>query len=272
MKNNKKLLCALMGFVLTSFTQLSTAAGFEIATAPSRFELTAKSGQRIGQSLEIQNIGRDANEIAIRTMDWTYSEDGRITYYDELLPDSCREWVTLERGLIKIPAKGKNNFRFQVDIPADVPRTECRFMIAIEGVEPAHRTLLQSAGANLSLPVTGRIAVAVYLSINGAEPELKIGQISVKTIKGQRLPVVTVTNSGDAHGRLEGTLEAIDAVGRPLQLSPEGTPILPKQTRSLALLPLGEQNGKAPPIHYPISSKGNLDWDKGSFKLNATFK
>lgn len=271
MKNNKKILLSLMGLMLAGFSQISLA-GFEISTSPSRFELSGKSSQRIGQSLAIQNVSAEATEVSLRTLDWDYSEAGEITYYDELRPDSCREWVTLERSLLKIGPKSKNNFRFQIDIPPNTPRTECRFMVAIEGVEPAHRTLLQTDGASLNLPVSGRIAVAVYLAVNGAEPTLEIGQASVKTIKGQRVPVVTVTNTGDAHGRLDGTLEAMDAVGRPLQLAPEGTPILPQQTRTLALLPIGGENGKAPPIHFPITSKGTIDWDKGSFKLNATFK
>ena len=49
--------------------------------------------------------------------------------------------------------------------PADAPRSECRFMLAIEGVEPAQQAVIERGGASLSLPVNGRIAVAVYIGV-----------------------------------------------------------------------------------------------------------
>lgn len=270
-KNNNKLFAITTLTLGMLFSAATQAAGFEIAVAPSRFELGGTSSQRIGQSLEIQNLATTSTEVSVRTLDWSYSEDGKITYHDELLPNSCRQWVTIERSLVDIPPNGKRNFRFQLDIPPNAPRTECRFMLALEGVEPTYRTLLAAGGANLSLPVSGRIAVAVYLAVNGAEPQLRIGQVSVQSIKGQRVPVVSVTNQGDAHGRLSGALDGVDAMGRRFQLAPEGTPILPRQTRRLALMPQAEGNQR-PALHYPISGQGRLDWSKGSFRLNATFK
>ncbi|MCJ0764771.1 hypothetical protein [Variovorax terrae] len=248
------------------------AASFEVAISPSRFEVTGKSGARIGQSLNIFNVGTAPSEVSVRTLDWTYSESGEVGYHDELLPGSCRPWVTLERKLLRVMPQAKTAFRFQVDIPADAPRGECRFMLAIEGVEPAYRAQLQSGGASLSLPVSGRIAVAVYVMINGAEPRLEVQQVGVKEINGKRTPVITVGNQGDAHGRLEGGLEAVDAKGLKFDLLPEGTPIMPGQTRTLPLLPKAESGQKPPEVVLPVRASGQLDWDLGSFKVNAEFK
>ena len=55
---------------------------------------------------------------------------------------------------------------------------------------------------------------------------------------------LTVSNTGDAHGRLEGSLDAVDNKGRRFELVPEGTPILPGQTRTLALMPKGEDGNR----------------------------
>ena len=258
---------ALLGMAVPA-----AAASFEVAVSPSRFEIPGKSAGRIGQSLTIVNVGSATAEVAVRTLDWTYSEEGNVTYHDDLQPGSCRPWVTLERSTVRIAPQARNAFRFQIDIPAQAPRGECRFMLAIEGVEPAYRAQLQSGGASLSLPVSGRIAVAVYISVDNAEPKLEVRQIGVKEIQGKRTPVITIANTGDAHGRLEGGLESTDAGGRKFDLIPEATPILPGQTRTLAFVPREESGQKPGEPVWPIRSQGQLDWEKGSFKVNTEFK
>lgn len=251
----------------------AAAAGpFEIAVSPSRFELSGKVDARVGQSLTIHNVGTQATELAVRTIDWTYSPEGQIGYFDELLPGSCRPWVTLERKTVRIAARSKASFRFQVDVPPDAPRGECRFMLAIEGVEPAYKALIESGGASLSLPVSGRIAVAVYMAVGGAAPKLAMEQLDMKDIKGKRTPVVTVTNSGDAHGRLEGGLDATDAKGLKFELIPEGTPVLPGQTRTLPLVARVEGNQAPPEFTLPVKASGTLDWENGGFKIDAELK
>lgn len=253
-------------------TASAHAAAFEVAISPSRFEISGKSAGRIGQSLNIFNVGTSTTEVSVRTLDWSYSDTGNITYHDELLPGSCRSWVTLERKAVRVAPQAKAAFRFQVDVPADAPRGECRFMLAVEGIEPAYQAQLQGGGASLSLPVNGRIAVAVYVQVNGAEPKLEINALGVKDISGKRTPVITVTNKGDAHGRLDGGLESVDATGKKFDLLPESTPIMPGQTRTLPLQPRAEPNQKPREVVFPIKSAGQLDWEMGSFKVNMEFK
>jgi fimbrial chaperone protein len=251
----------------------SLAAPFEVAIAPSRFELQGRNTQRLGQNLEIHNIGNEATEIAVRTIDWSYSEEGNVSYHDDLQPGSCRTWVTLERRTMKVAARAKVNFRFQVDVPLDAKRGECRFMLAVEGVEPAYKAIIEGGGASMSLPVSGRIAVAVYVAVNGAQPKLQLKQVGMQDIRGTRTPVVTVTNAGDAVGRLEGAIEAKDAKGVAFELAPEGTPILPGQTR---VLPLTSRLPNQPNIQHqpalPIKASGTLDWELGGFKIDTELK
>lgn len=269
-------LCCIATVLL--LPRLAAAAPFELAVSPSRFVLTGKPAARLGQSLDMHNLASHATEVAVRTIDWSYAEDGRITYHDALLPGSCRPWVLLERRSVLLPARGKKSFRFQIEPPADAPRGECRFMIAIEGTEPAQQSIIRSGGASLSLPVTGRIAVAVYVMLGGAEPKLEIRQITMSDPdrdSGQRHATVTVSNTGDAHGRLEGSLDARDSHGHLFELLPEATPILPGQTRTLALMPRSADGETATPAIqpvYPVKASGMLDWDKGSFKVDVELR
>lgn len=268
---------ALLALAATAGCALAAAAPFEIAIMPSRFELSAKSGARLGQSLDIHNVGVTPTEVSVRTLDWSYSPEGEIAYLDALQPGSCRPWVLLERKTVKVPARGKAGFRFQIEPPADAPRGECRFMLAIEGVEPAYRAAIGQGGSSLSLPVTGRIAVAVYVLLNGAEPRLALSQVGTRELQGRRTPYVTVSNTGDAHGRLDGSLDATDATGKRFEMVPDGTPVMPGQTRLIALQPKADAgtgaNGGPPPAPvFPLKASGTLDWEKGGFKVNAEFR
>jgi fimbrial chaperone protein len=272
--NFSRFVICLLSFSACTF---SIAGPFEIAASPSRFELASKSGVRVGQSLDIYNVGKSASEVSLRTLDWSYSEAGVVSYFDELQPNSCRSWVTLERKTVVVTAGSKRTFRFQIDIPADAPRGECRFMLAVEGVEPAHKALLDSGGGlNLSLPVTGRIAIAVYVAINGAAPKLSLTQLRVQDVKGSPTAAAIVTNQGDAHGRLDGSLDATDAKGQIYELNVEGTPIMPGQSRVLPFTAksMGNKSAEksAEVLTFPLKAKGILDWDNGSFKVDAEFK
>lgn len=246
------------------------AAPFEVAVSPSRTELVGKAGQRVGQSIQIYNVGGQVSALSFRTMDWTLSDKGELKFHDELLPGSCRPWVTLERRTRQVAARANVPFRFQIDVPADAPRGECRFMIAIEGIEPAQQAIINSGGASLSLPVSGRIAVTVYLAVGGAKPQLELLRIGSDSVRAQRQPVVTVRNTGDAHGRLDGALDATDSTGQRLELVPDGAPILPGQTRVLTLSAKAPASGAAPTLKYPLNVQGSLDWDDGAFKVQAT--
>lgn len=248
------------------------AQAFELSVAPSRVEVAGKSGSRLGQSLQLTNVGNKPDEVSVRTLDWTFSPQGDIGFRDDLVPGSCRPWVTLERRFVKLAPQQSVTFRFQVDVPASAPRGECRFMIAIEGVQPAYRAQIQSGGASLSLPVNGRIAVAVYVDINGAEPKVEFKSIGVQDVHGQHLPAITVQNSGDAHGRLDGTLQARDAQGREFELVPDSSPVMPAQTRTLVLQPKAPREGKPVVPAFPVKAKGQLDWDLGSFQVDVEFK
>ena len=267
-----RFLAAAGALAFAALGPSAQAAPFEIAVSPSRFELSGKSAGRLGQSLNIFNVGNTPTEVSLRTLDWTYSADGNVTYHDELMPGSCRPWVTLERRSVRVAPQGKLAFRFQIDVPAGTPKGECRFMVAIEGVEPAYQAQLQGGTASLSLPVSGRIAVAVYVAVDGAAPKLQVRQVGVKSINGRQTPVISVENTGDAHGRLEGGLASVDAKGVKFDLLPEGTPIMPGQTRTLPFSPRAEANQKPPEYTLPVKSAGQLDWELGSFKVDVEFK
>ena len=187
-----------------------------------------------------------------------------MTLSDALAPGSCRPWVAIERRDIVVPAGGRYRYRFEVTPPADAAG-ECRFALVIEGGGEA-----VDAGLNIKVPINGQIGVIVYATLAGATPELGIVSTDVAMQDGRKLPMLHVKNSGRAHGRLAGFLSGTDASGRSIDFMPAGLPILPGETRAIALGVAGN-GAEAIDIVYPITIRGTLEWGDRSTPLDARF-
>lgn len=257
--------CALGALCLLPAT--AAAQEFALYVSPPRVEVGARAGETRRQVLELHHVGRETGRFRLYSNDWSLKEDGTVEFSDALAPGSCRPWVALERRELSIAPNGRYRFRFEISPPADAPARECRFAIMIEGLD----TTKVAEGA-FSFPVAGRIGVIVYARVGDVAPKLAIDKPRVAGTKAGRLPVVEVSNTGDATGRLEGFLSGKDAGGKELELAPDPAPILPGAVRTIALVPVTEE-GKAPPeIRYPLTVKGNLEWGKSRQSLDLRFE
>ncbi|MGE0427783.1 MAG: hypothetical protein AB7P11_07245 [Hydrogenophaga sp.] len=241
------------------------AQGFAAYITPPRFEVQVSPGQSLRQVVEIQHVGREKGNYRIYTNDWTYLPDNSVAFSDDLAPDSCRPWVAVERRELTIESGGRYRYRFEITPPPGTPTRECRFALMIEGLDPAR------VEGQLNFPVGGRIGVIVYASIGDAQPQLEIMRTRVTTINGKPTAVIDVRNTGNAHGRVEGFVNGTDASGARLEMAPADLPILPGETRAVAITPV-EQDGKpAPDVRFPLVIKGQLEWGKNRLPLDASF-
>lgn len=263
----RQIWAGLAGAALaTSLVAPVGAQGFGASISPPRFEVQVKPGQTLRQVIEIQHIGTQNGTFRIYTNDWEFQRDGSVAFSNELAEGSCRPWVAVERRDLTITPNTRYRYRFEITAPADAPIGECRFAIMIEGTDPAR---VEQSG--VSIPVGGRIAVIVYASIGGAEPQLDITAMAVATVNGQSLPTLAVRNTGKAHGRLEGFLNGTDAAGNKFELSPSDLPILPGETRTITIIPVTEDRKAPPPVQYPLTVKGTLEWGKNRVPMEHTF-
>jgi fimbrial chaperone protein len=214
--------------------------------------------------IELTNTSKKAARFTVETADWTLDAQGTPVFSNALAKDSCRPWVGIEANKISVNGGGKRRYRFEVKVPANAARGECRFAIMIEG-EP------QITNTNMPIPVSGRIGVIVYLGIGDAAPKLQVIETRSAKIQNSQLPVLKVRNTGDMHGRLDGYLAAVDAKGQRIVLVPDNGPILPGVTRDIPLYPQAEANGKTvPTINYPLRIKGRLDSDRQRLDIETT--
>ena len=71
-------------------------------------------------------------------------------------------------------------------------------------------------------------------------------------------------NSGAAHGRLGGFLSGTDASGKALEFTPGSLPILPGETRAVALNATRPGDPEvAVQVQFPVTITGKLEWGKG---------
>ena len=255
----------LTTLILIACSYPKAHAQFAAAVTPPRFELQTDPGNVTRQVLEITHAIQGTGNYKVYTTDWSMDATGALSFYEKIQPGSCRPWVAIERKEVAVAMGTRVRFRFEVSPPADVKPQECRFALMIESkpqeVQP---------GPTASFPMNGRIAVIVYVSIGDVMPLLEAGAVSIVTVDGQVAPGISIRNSGAATGRLTGFVKGLDASGAAIEFQPESVPILPEQTRVIALLPyepgmkpnaVGVNAASArPSIKWPLAVNGTLEF------------
>ena len=267
MTDFRRLVCALVAFYAAICASQIFAQNFAAVVSPPRFELSVKPGERVRDVVEISNASAQPATYHVRTGDWTLALDAGVTFSETLGASSCRPWVAIERREIVVPAGGRYRYRFEVQPPAGSPPGECRFALLIEGEEQSVRTQ-----DGLNVPVNGRIGVIVYVVVGPAAPDLQIVGTSIGEVAGHKMPILNVRNTGNAHGRLTGFLSGVDAKGQSLDFSPSTLPILPGETRAIALV-AGTAPDVISEVAYPVRVRGILEWGAGKrMELDKQFE
>lgn len=255
------------------------ADGFAAYVSPPRIVAQAQPATTVREVVEIQHVGNQRGAYRLYTNDWTMDEAGNISFSQELLPGSCRQWVTIERYELHLDPGQTYRYRLQVTPPTGTPDRECRFALMVEGMEAA-----QINGV-AHMAVGGRIAVIVYVAVGRASPKLELVELRTRRLNtgssgaagavDNTKAFAVVRNTGLAHGRLEGVLAATDAAGKSLEFGPAEVPILPGTMREVELNVLSAQRldrqGKmvdtaaaAPAVKWPVQLRGKLEWGTGT--------
>lgn len=276
---NRKSACLGALASLLATTAPAFADDFALAVSPPRFELSADPGDTVRAVAELSNRSDVATQLSFATAEWELTPDGGVTLSEELRPDSCRPWVAIERRQTTLQARAQLRYRFEVTPPPETPPTECRFAIVVSGAEEQ-----VSPGGDVSFPVRGQIALIVYVAVGDVKPALKIIKADVVQINGVQTPVLMVENTGTAHGRLSAFLNGTDANGKKREFAPSTLPILPGETRMIALniddggdaveAQIQPQAGDEEPdlIAYPLKVTGTMNDTINSFSFEGVFE
>lgn len=252
--------------LLLAATQ-AAANGFSVLVSPPRLELSGKPGEVIRDHIEISNPDNRSISLELRTADWDMSETGATTFYPpELQPGSCRPWARIERHQLRLPAQASKRYRFQIDIPADATAGECRLALLLQA--PEEDAVMARADA-LTIPVQGRIAVVIYVTVGDARADLLLKALRLEEVNGQLQPVALIHNQGNAHARTAGFVDATDADGKRLEFAIASLPILPGQTRRVPLYRTLEEGDTQDVLAAPLEASGAIEWQTGKIPVEA---
>ncbi len=265
-KRPRNVLVVALSAAFSAFVGVAStpAQAFSAMVSPPRFELRAKPGETLREVLEISHADSSPGGYRFATADWTFAADGTVAFSESLATNSCRPWVAIERRTANLPPNGRMKFRVEITVPAGTPASECRFALLVQGDDQVVRS-----GA-LPVPVAGRIGVIFYVSVAGAAPKLAITPNGTQVIDNVSAPLLKVTNTGDAHGRIGGVLSGVDAKGQKFELVPTGLPILAGETRVVPLMPNAVGGGAANPT-LPLRVTGKLEWGDTTTALDHEF-
>ena len=159
-----------VGVVASTGTVL--AQGFGAGIAPSKFELRAKPGTVIRDTLLIMNASDKPAGYAFRTVDWKINDPQGLNFIEDRLAEgSCRPWVKLERKIINIGPGGQKRYRFEIHVPEDAATGLCKFAVLIEPAEAV--TAMLGGDQKIKFPVVGRYAVIVYVTVGDARADVE---------------------------------------------------------------------------------------------------
>lgn len=257
---------AVLGLVTLVSSPAAMAQGFSASVSPPRVEMNVAPGQTSRQVIDINHAAQQSGRYRLYTSDWALQADGSVAFNENVVMGSCRPWVAIERRELTVQAQSRYRYRFEVSVPANASPGECRFALMLEGVDP----LAVQQGA-ISMPVTGRLGIIVYVVIGDAKPALALTAHRVATAQDQKVMLVDVRNAGNAHGRLEGILQGVDAEGAKVEFVPSNGPILPGETRPVTLSPVVEEGKPLPTLRYPVQIKGTLEYGRQRMPIDLKF-
>jgi hypothetical protein len=256
-----KAATCLLPLGLLGFAKPSVAQDFALSVSPPRFELVAQPGQTVRAVAELSNASSTGTQLSFATAEWELTPDGGVVLTEALKPGSCRQL----------------RYRFEVTPPTDAKPTECRFAIVVSGADAT-----VSPTDNVRFPLSGQIALIVYVSVGDVKPRLRITKADVIDINGSLMPVLLVENTGTAHGRLAAFLNGTDAKGVKREFTPSTLPVLPGETRRIVLnvdqsedaVEVGASAPKSAPqpIAYPLKISGTINDTVSSFKFEGEFE
>lgn len=259
----------------TMLVAVPARAGFDVSVSPPRLELHARPGDVVRQTISINNLGNDPGRYLTKTADWELGASGEALLQEGAPKQgSCRPWVRLERHEIGVAPGDTRNYRFEVHVPQDARNGECRLALLVSSDAG---TVTPSGASFISIPIVGRLAVIVYVTIGDAKPVMKLERIAMQKVNGKHLPVATFRNGGDAHGRVSGHLEALDANRHKVYLIADESVILPNSARGITLTPMDWSSGEGKPPTFdltpPMHIRGTLQFlGGGEVKIDQVLR
>jgi P pilus assembly chaperone PapD len=187
------------------------AAAFGIGLQPTTVEMEVKPGDRDRQVVNIANVHKEKTiSLTLGLADWSLDEAGQI----KLSPpgetvDSSAEWVRFSPAFVTLKPGESEQIVVDMATPSRLERSgDFRFALLASTVLPEER------GGQSGVWKKYQIASLFYLTAGDAtsSPTITNSGLTV-TPEGKTKIDLRIENDGNAHARLEGSIEIKGADG-----------------------------------------------------------
>ena len=256
--------CVGVGLVAGLLLPGSAGAGFSVEMTPARLELKADPGKTIRAAIKLRTRGRGSQKVEVTTGYFGLNDDGAPLFDPPKgAPQSAAAWITLNQTGFTIHPRQEKILRLEIAVPPQT--TPGGYRAALYLAPLAAETKSKEGGATVFMQ--GRLALLIYVTVGGARPD---GQI--KVWEWRRIPpgkqdslACQVINQGNAHLRLAGVVQVVNAQGEKYDAIVPGAPVLPGQ-RTWVPLDFPE---KAPSPGSAVTITGAIDLGRGEERINA---
>lgn len=216
--------------VLLNTYTLEAQDRFGFSISPPSFEITANPGDRIENSLKIQNLSQTPLSINVNNENfYAYGNEGQITLTEDSSTYSISDWIKYGNKTIVVNPSESYTFDFVIEIPQNIEPGSHYGAIVFS----TNDAILQSTGAS----VVQEIGAIVLIRVPGdIQEEAKL--VSFEPVESVfKDPVINleslVENIGTVHIKPYGAITISDILGNTVKtINIEGKNVLPGSQRT----------------------------------------
>lgn len=237
LRYNLTLLLALTAqFMFLPFA--NAAEGLSVSVTPLTSELSAKPGDELSGSMDIQNQGESAQTYYLLARDFTADpegESGQPLILEQTPADyssGLASWLSLDSPSVTIEPKATKTVRYHIAVPTDA-EPGGHYGVLFASIDPPS----DSAGSRVD--VGGRVGSLILLTVLGKQ-----------TVSGQALDLIAVDGKGQPRAIFQTppiNLKLTTRNDGSIHLAPKGTVTITRSGKEVASTELNPDGGRVLP-------------------------
>jgi len=220
----------LLSLIFSPAFKLRAQERFGFSVSPPSSEITANPGDRIENSVKIQNLSPNSLTINIKNENfYAYGNEGQITLTEDDSTYSISDWIKYDQKTVTVNQSESYTFNFVIEIPKDIePGSHYGaivFSTADGVIQSTGASVVQEIGAIVLIRVPGDIhEEGKLISFNPTENVFFFFAISLESL---------IENIGTVHIKPYGAITVTDLFGNTIKtINIEGKNILPGSQRT----------------------------------------
>lgn len=202
-------------FIFSPLAVVNAEDSRSFSISPPNFELSAKPGDIISNTLKIENLSDTALNFSVRTQNFkAYGDEGQVSLTEETSSYSINEWISYKAETFTIAPKKNYLLDFTINIPNNAEPGSHFGALVVSTSDPSTTSgsgtsVVQEIGALILIRLPGDVNEnATLLNFNPSQQVFTEPKIKFTS---------TVENIGDVHFKITPYINIYDVFGNKVQ-------------------------------------------------------